>query len=366
MKYQFLTFFIILGFVCGFALADEGELKHKPGKGFKVASEDGEFDMTLGGRIQLRHTLESFDNARGLVDDTESNFAVQRVRIWLKGKAFKEWKYKFQVDFGKKDKARLKDGQIVWAPKKQANISFGQFKVYFDRQQKISSGKQTFADRSISARAFGVGRDIGVQLYGASESKIFQYNVGFFNGEGEGGINPNDGHLLVGHISFNPNGDFGLSESDIKKTDKHLWFIDLGAYLHDKRIIDDVKNDDSRYVAGFGYRHAGIYWQNEYYMQELDPEGPSVDTDADGWYSQVGFMLQPHTWEIAVRYSVVDPNSDIHDDEEKEAMLGINRFFYKAGHAFKFTWDIAQLTEEIGGGLEYDDIRSRLQLQIIY
>ena len=82
--------FLMLG---SLAWSDTVTIQHKPGKGFKVETPDGEFTLTLGGRIQLRHTYEDFDHDRD--EDDVSNFTAHRVRIWLKGKAFKEWKYKF-------------------------------------------------------------------------------------------------------------------------------------------------------------------------------------------------------------------------------------------------------------------------------
>ncbi len=373
MKNRILPLFILftaIALLNGAVFADESiKTKHKPGKGFTIESENGDFSLTIGGYIQARHTFESLDDDKVKADEsitegTISNFTVHRIRFSFQGKFFQEWKYKLETEFGR-NKSTLKDGQIIWAPMKQANLSFGQFKVFFDRQAKISDKKQTFVDRSLATGEFGISRDVGVQFYGATESDLFQYNIGIYNGEGEGSNNPNNGHLVVGHISLNPNGNFGLSESDIHKTDKHLWFVDLSTAFYDKSIIDEVKTDDIRYVASFGYRHAGFYWQNEYFMRELDPEG-LADVESDGWYTQLGYMIQHEVWEIAGRYSMVDPNEDFDDDTESEIMIGLNRFFRKAGHTFKFTADLARLTEEVGPGIEYQDIRSRLQLQVIY
>lgn len=349
--------------------------KHKPGKGFTVESPDKEFSLTTGGRIQLRHTYDAFDADRDKEDI--SIFTVQRIRIWLKGKAFKDWKYKFQVDFGKGG-VSLKDGLIEYARYEYGKVTVGQFKVFFDRQQRISSGSQTFVDRSIAAKKFGIGRDIGVQVHGATTDKKFQYNAGVYNGEGEGKKNPNNGHLFSGRVSFNPLGDFGLSESDIRKSDKHLVFIDAAASLNAKRIYTDWSDNDTlggaadeadvlRYVFGAGYRYAGLYVQGEYYGQTENPNLAGLaDVKANGWYAQAGYMIVPEAWELAARYSVVDANTDVDDNLKSEAMAGINCFIHKGGHAMKITADIAQLAEEKGPGMEYKDIRARVQLQVIY
>ena len=100
---------------------------------------------------------------------------------------------------------------------------------------------------------------------------------------------------------------------------------------------------------------------------EMDTLGsPLMNLDASGWYAQAGAMLKPEAWEVAVRYSTVDPDRDKGGDEKKEAMLGVNRFFRKAGHALKLTADIARLVEKTGAGTDFEDIRVRVQLQIIY
>lgn len=375
MKRQMVIPFILLGVLYSSSAAEDSVgMKHKPGKGFTVESPDKEFSLTSGGRIQLRHTYEAFDTDRD--EEDLSNFAVERIRIWLKGKAFGEWKYKFQADFGKGG-AKLKDGLIEFARFKQAKFTFGQFKVFFDRQQRISSGSQTFVDRSIAAKAFGISRDIGIQVQGTTTDKKFQYNAGVYNGEGEGKENPNNGHLFLGRVSFNPLGDFGLSESDTKNSDKHLIFIDAAASLNSKRAYKDWDKADTlgtydeadvlRYVFGVGYRHAGLYVQSEYYGQKEDPKIDTLgDIKANGWYAQTGYMIVPEKWELAARYSLVDEDTDVDDNEKTEAMVGLNYFIRRAAHALKLTFDVAQIVEKAGTDAEYKDIRVRAQLQIIY
>ena len=90
------------------------------------------------------------------------------------------------------------------------------------------------------------------------------------------------------------------------------------------------------------------------------------DVKANGWYAQAGYMVVPGAWEIAARYSIVDPDTDSADNQKTEAMVGLNHFIGGAGHAMKLTADVAQLTEESSSTVEYKDVRVRIQLQIIY
>jgi phosphate-selective porin OprO/OprP len=355
------------------------EISHEPGKGFKLKTEDGDFDMTLGARVQLRYTYEDLDRDRDKED--LSTFEVKRMRVYLKGKAFRHWKYLFQADFAKKQKTTLKDAQITWAKHQKAQVTVGQGKVFFDRQRKTSSGKHTFADVSLAASTFGIDRDVGVMFHGsAGEGKIFQYHLGIWEGEGEGGKNSDTGHLVVGRLSLNPSGDFRYSESDIEAPDSWKFFLDLaGAWNHAPAALDSDYDgdtvvdeaDDRRCVAGAGVRGRGLYAQGEYYLRTVKPDVPEsasvTDVDSDGWYAQAGYMVVPEVWEVAARYSFVDPDDDAEDDEKTEAMVGVNRFIKKAGHGFKLTADVAQIRERTGpGGKDLEDVRGRLQIQLVF
>jgi phosphate-selective porin OprO/OprP len=385
MKRLSITATALLLCCCSTLWAAEGGgpiLDFAAGKGFSLKSADGDFDLNLGGRLQTRYTYYNYDSsldydgkAPGVQDTpTLSNFTVERFRVWFKGKAFKEWKYEFQADFGKGG-AKLKDGYLQWSRRKQAAFTFGQFKTRFDRSEYTSSGKQMFVDRSLAASAFGIGRDIGVMFSGDSENMHFQYNLGAYNGEGEGGANPNDGHLFVGRISFNPNGNFGVSEVDINKSDTHLWFVDLAAAWHmdawtdsskDGKIQDAELNDVRRYAIGAGYRYAGLYTTAEYYARNTDFGASGVpDLDEHGWYAQAGYMLKPKVWSVGARYAYVEPNDDVDDNEKSEITLGVNRFFYEAGHNFKLTGDVSQLRTKVPGDT-FKDTRVRLQWQLIF
>ncbi|MGC9316284.1 MAG: porin, partial [bacterium] len=233
-----------------------------------------------------------------------------------------------------------------------------QFKVRFDRQQFESSGRQTFVDRSISAGSLGIGRDVGVLFHGNAADKKVQYSAGVFNGGGEGGFNsPERGHMLVGRVSVNPLGDFGLAQGDIKSSDKHLIFID--AAFAQRPDDEESFEGTTKYVFGAGYRYSGIYIAGEYYGQNT-----SAEISSSGLYAQASYMVIPQKFELAGRYSTVDPNSDSDDDLRSEIMGGFNVFFHNLGHGLKLTGDVAMLKDEA----DSDDshLRTRLQIQGVF
>lgn len=332
-----------------FAAAQDITTTLQPGRGVTFKSADGNATVNLGGRIQVRHTYE--ENA------DSSTFNVPRLRLSLKGTLQGNWNWEFQSDFAKHEKTSLKDGFIERAFAPALAVRGGQFKVAFDRQQLESSGRQTFADRNIVSSSLGKGRDVGVQAHGAFLNKIVQYQVGVFNGGGEGAPNADPGHLWAARVSFNPLGDFGLSQGDIKPSTSPRVFLDLAAY----RDQDDggTAEGTTGVAVAAGAKMAGAYGAAEYIRRET-----SAGVTAQGFYGQAGYMLIAERLEAAARYAQLDPNADVDDDLRTEATAGVNVFFANAGHALKLTADVSWLTDEARVGDERNNTRTRLQAQL--
>ena len=198
----------------------------------------------------------------------------------------------------------------------------------------------------------------------------FEYNVGVFNGEGEGGSNSNDGHLLVGRISFQPMGAFGYSEGDLKRGDSRWIFSLAGATNNDLIESNGDYTDTDSFVGTVGFRRNGIYLMGEYFWEESDTTdssgSKSGELDAEGFYAQIGYTF-PSMWDIAARYAYIDQNDDVDDDDITEFSLGFNKYFMGVGHSLKFSVDLSWLEEEIGSGVaSLDDFRLRAQGQIVF
>jgi len=351
------------------------EVKFKPGSGFTLVNGDL-FSMQVTGRVQARWTYIDQDKDRGIPN--VSDFTAERVRLGVKGMFMKDWKYELEEDFGK-SRAELKKAFIEWARYEQFRIEMGQFNVKFDRSQYTSSAKQQFVDRSIAAREFGHEYDDGVDFAGAAFSKKFQWNVGAFNGEKAPTPAPtlqNDGTAYVARVSFNPNGDFGIGECDIKKTDYWLWYIDLAAVQNndlwndannDKKESPDELTDAESVALSFGFKHAGAFLAAEYYDRNVGKEDGSPQIESDGWYAQFGYTIVRDKWEIALRYSELDPDKDKDSNDRTEFCLGLNRYFKGLGHSLKFQTDLSWLSEEkVAPVDDLNDFRVRSQLQLVF
>ncbi len=321
----------------------------RPGEGATFRSESGDASLTIGGRLQARHTYVE----RGV---DSSYFHLPRVELSLKGAAYRAWTWEFMADFGKKEKATIKDAFVERAFGESLSLRFGQHKVGFDRQQSESSGRQTFAEASIATSALGKGRDLGVQLNGAVANKRLRYNAGLYNGTGEGTPNTNTGHMAVGRLSLQPLGDFGVTQGDLGITSRPLVALDAAGYLSQD---DGGSPDGTMGVAvGGGVRFRGLYAVGEYLRSQT-----SADSASSGYYAQLNYMVIPGLLQLAARYAALDPHEDAGDDARTETTLGVNVFFNNAGHRLKLTGDASILTDEAIAGSDNPVIRTRLQFQ---
>ena len=152
-------------------------------QGFFIQSPDGDFRLTVTGRVQFRFTYEGRDN-----EADETFFSIPRARLKLAGHAFTpDLSFGIQTDFGMGAVPTLKDAYLDYRLAEGIlHTRAGQFKKPFSRQQLSSGVKLNLVERAITNDAFGTGRDLGLMVhndYGASPP--FEYAVGLFNGTGE-------------------------------------------------------------------------------------------------------------------------------------------------------------------------------------
>lgn len=326
-------------------------LKVKPGGGLAFANEDGSATLNIGGKIQIRHTYEERSDS--------SYFQTPRVELGLKGSFQDDWKWELLSDFSKKERATLKEAFVEHVFGEGLQLRAGQYKVGFDRQQFESSGRQTFVDVSLASASLGKGRDQGVQAHGSFLNRMFQYNAGVFNGTGEGTPNTNTGHMTVARVSFNPLGDFGLSQGDIVPSSTPRVYADLSAYHNQD---DGGSPDGTTGVAvGTGLRYAGAYAAGEYIHRET-----SAGVTSGGIYAQASCMILPGTLEAGARYSQLDPDTGTGNDLQNEITAVVNVFFHNLGHNLKFSADLSLLKNETETSGDENSLRTRVQMQAAF
>lgn len=120
--------------------------------GFKIGSEDGNFEAQLGGRLHYDGNL--IDGESGAPSDSRiSDTFFRRARLTLSGRAY-GWEYKFEQEFADTPPSerdlfiarKLGPGQLV----------LGQFKHYNGMEEMTSSNELLFMERPfVQANLFG-------------------------------------------------------------------------------------------------------------------------------------------------------------------------------------------------------------------
>lgn len=129
--------------------------------GVQLQSADGAFKAKIGGRIMVDAALYADDRS-----DYPNSTEIRRTRIHIKGKVYKDWKFKSQIEFS--------DGEVdlksMWLGYYGFNglyINVGQFMHPFGLESQTSSKYTTFMERSLmntfpKVHLYGVGLLMGM------------------------------------------------------------------------------------------------------------------------------------------------------------------------------------------------------------
>lgn len=347
-------------------------------RGFFLQSDDGDYRLRIGGRLQARYEYENVDEGAGEDREHEQAFSIPRARLKLSGHVFDPaWNYAFQADFGR-GFVTLKDGYVEYrAPR--VRLQVGQFKRPFSRQQITSSGDLEFVDRTLTDRAFGAGRDIGLMAHNGLGRDGFEWAAGVFNGTGDSArfrgtaeVDPATGEgtasgsfsnvpatfapAIVGRVGYNHGGIDAYSEADLDGGPFRFAITASPMVVFDADDDGESKvaaeADYNLHVEGFSTT-GGVYW-----MSEDERNAAAVSTI--GLHVQAGYVIAG-LFQPAVRFALVDPEGDDNTATELAAAFS----FYFFGHSVKWANDFALLTERSPDG-DTSDFRARSQLQLAF
>ncbi len=348
-------------------------------KGFFI-SDGGVNKLVIQARLQSRFAFESED--QGDNRSAKSAFSIPRARLTFKGSAYtKRLSYKFQSDFGK-GFVNLKDFFIDYrVGNGEIRLRTGQFKKAFSRQQITSSSKLEFVDRSIVDKAFGNGRDIGVEIHNnLSKSPSVEWSLGVFNGSGDKAkfsgsvsVDPttNEGSVsggkfsnvpkdirpaTVARVGFNQ-GIKGYSEADLEGGPLRYAFA-AAAMMH---FSGGDSNTDATARAGidFAIKSQGLSLSGGVYAAEEGADEGALSYTQMGAVAQVGYVIN-QKWQPVFRYAMISQTSG---DLAQEIAGGLS--VYNNGHGFKLQVDTTALLKSTDT-TDTTDIRLRAQLQMSF
>ena len=384
---------VLLGCFLAVPVRAQEEKEWGYNKGFYFRTPD--FELKISTRTQFRYTQTSFDEKSTFED--RQDFTVPRARLRLDGYAFHPWiKYKIQYDFtgqaynsvasvtipgnftcdptgttvctepnqtvplGLRTGPDLRDLYFDITRNPWTSVRLGQFKVPFGVQELTSSGDQEFVDRSIASVLFAPSRDQGVMLHGTSFGKAFGYEAGVFNGNFRNrSANDNDQLMYAARVHWDPNGEYKLSESAVEHPTTPSYTFSLGYMLNWPDPAGDLKQDT--YEGMFGLKYRRLFVLADAYRRTQ--ESASGDVDSEGYIAQIGVFLIPSKLEVAGRWSQIDLDTSVDDNEQTETRLVFGYYFNK--HDLKFQADYGQIKNEASATDEKTDI-FRAQFQIVF
>lgn len=325
---------------------------------FEVTSPDGDFSFRVGGRVQV--DAATFDEDRlNHNDGTE----FRRTRLFVQGRLWHDWGYKFQYDFVDSGSDGIRDAYLDYDGIDRWKVRVGNFKEPFSLQNMTSSKYITFQERGLPF-LFTPGRNIGL---GASTSgNNWSFAAGVF-GEGVNGADANndEGYGASGRVTFAPIlGEgralhLGASGSwRATGSGDSLRFRERPeAHMTDTRLVDtgNIDTDDFSRFAGEGALIYGpLSLAGEYYHLSLNRDvSANPDLDFSGYYAEAGWFLTGESmnysgasgsfgkimprgivgkggmgaWQLALRFSSIDlSDEDIRGGEEQNLTAGINWF----------------------------------------
>lgn len=346
-------------------------IDYKLGRGFTLTSEDGKFQLSVGGRLMARYsyTDKEYNLNSGKVDPDVSQFAVQKANLWFRGYAYsKDLAYHVELDLASAGNSKmLEQAYMKYRVFDELQVLGGQTKVPFSRQYLVSTGSLEFVDRSPATKAFAPTYDTGAYLSGKLFNGILNYDVAVVGGAGQTTFRSTNDNALAARIVTNPLGDFAYSEGDPDTTGKPLFTLGADIYYNTlARSGTGFETNNDGYAQSSGwlgknaanfnalekvritmlsadaaFKWMGAFLQGEYYWGQGDGTWTDKTVFAQGGYGQLGYCILPGRLETAVRFSTWDPNRSVGNDLQSEIIGAVSYYFRK--HNLKLQADIGNI-----------------------
>ena len=159
---------------------------------------DQKWSGKVGGRIMGDFVMFANQDAQNLaaIGDQDNYFEFRRLRIFLSGKGYGVYDYKFQLDFEPEgiysiptvpDPTVLNSGGVgmkdmyvgIHEVPLLGYVRMGHFKGPSSLEELTSSKYITFMERSLP-NAFAMGRNVGIAAFNNTHDNVFHINYGVF------------------------------------------------------------------------------------------------------------------------------------------------------------------------------------------
>ncbi|MEE8428260.1 MAG: porin [Gammaproteobacteria bacterium] len=351
--------------------------------------DNGEY-VKLGGRIQIQYHRDDPDSG----SSTDEVF-FRRLRPYVEGSLYPDWKGKIQIDFGKADgdhEVAIEDAYMQYKGHENMKVTFGNVKFPFSRESLTSSKKQQLVERTfVGDHNYGTpDRNIGLHLTGQSKGKRITWGASATSAsidpdnkklDFDTPVNRNDdfneGWMFGGRVDFHPFGKLKFAQGDFKGETKATIGVAAFSWKNDddNNTYDPgcTKKCDVDSVTGYeisgAFRSNGFSVDAEYNMfdTELTESGVTNgiyrngQSDLKNWSIEGGYMVISNKLEIVAGYSSQD--ADNYATEWTRTSLGANYFIKKHDIKIQATW---RINEDENGVTGRDANEFFLQTQYVF
>ena len=337
-----------------------------------VESDDGDFKIKMGGRIQYDIMFIKEDDSLHAHFDGKNGAEFRRARLYTSGTLFRFIKYKFQVDFAPA-KVVIKDAYLLFTKIPiVGNFQAGNFKQPFGMEMITSSKYITNMERPL-VNQFDHDRDLGFMLFNHHFDQRLAWYAGYFVPSNNLGKYVGNKYQLTGRISTLP----------LYKTDKSYRVLNIDVaysyhYNDSKNVlfkvkpeahlapgylkmdVDGVKNNH-RGNMGMALVIGSVAFQSDYTFTVMHPSTASGLLESkyflDAWFATVSwFITGEHknfsrkkmafdrinpiknlgkggsgAFELSLRYSAIDFNDhDLQAGAMNDVTAGLNWYMNPA------------------------------------
>lgn len=359
------------------------------GKGFHLGDGDN-YRLYVGGQIQFRYNMNFRDeDVSSENDDFTHGFQTRRTKLEFYGNVINpDLKFKIvgAFDRGSDDGSggggfALEDAFVSYDFNENVTMTWGQFKVPFNREEMVSSKYQLAADRSVVNEVYNADRTQGINLEWHNDN--FRIMGAFTDGyravNSDFTSSAEADYALTARAEYNTLGDWSPWKDFTSFRSAEGFGALIGGAIHWQDGGETGGTSENELFAGTldvslegsGWNVFGaLIWVNN------DPAAGS-DTDNFGFVVQGGFFLTEKD-EIFGRWDMVMPDDDTDADDFNTLTFGWNHYFAQDSHAAKFTLDVQWFldSEEASGynntGInllpdnEDDQFALRAQFQLLF
>lgn len=387
------SLFIILILSISFARAQDS-LETTFGQGLPFYAADSSFYLKFSTRFQNKYEAQGPIKEDVSRDEINSNFLVRRARLKFSGFVHHpDLRYKVELGVSDKDMDKVSshtgnssnivmDAVLKWDIRDNLSLWAGQTKLPGNRERVISSQELQFVDRSRVNANFNIDRDVGFQLHHHFHlGDILIRDVwAFTQGEGRNVVSgSHGGYNYTGRMEVLPFGAFtndgDYVSADVFREEEPKLSIGASAALNRNAIREEgqtgaflpFQRDLGYGVLDMVFKYQGFSLMSEYGRREaerpvfLDHEG-----DLNAFYTGEGFMVQSgylfeNNFEVAGRYTTIDPEGVTGRAEVDEYTLGFSRYFVH--HHLKVQTDLSYIERSMASNPE---LRFRLQTELSF